>query len=284
VDVVVTGASSGIGLATVEALLGAGATVFATARSDADLARLAALAPGRVHAIRLDVTDAMSIRDAATRIETLLGGRTLAGLVNNAGVAVPGPLLHVPIDELRRQFEVNVFGQIAVTQALLPLLGARRDMHGKPGRIVNVTSISGRRAMPFVGAYAGSKHAMEGLSEALRRELMLYGIDVVVVAPGAVATPIWDKADQTASDSPYLRTDYAEAMRKLAARMIGVGRAGLPASVVAQTIVEALTVPQPKTRYTLVRNKLVSWDLARLLPKRFVDRKIAATLGLVRKR
>jgi NAD(P)-dependent dehydrogenase (short-subunit alcohol dehydrogenase family) len=277
--IVVTGASSGIGLATVEALLAKGATVFATARKDADLARLAAL-DRRVHPIRLDVIDAASIAQAVAGIRAALDGTRLNGLVNNAGVAVPGPLMHLPIDELRAQFEVNVFGQIAVTQALLPLLGAHRGA-AMPGRIVNVTSIAGRTAAPFVGAYAGSKHAMEGLSEALRRELMLYGIDVIVVAPGSVATPIWDKADRF-DDRAYRDTDYYPALRKFAGWFIGQGRAGLPAAAIADVIVEALTAPKPRTRYTLVGNRLLRWTVPRLLPKRYVDRKIAGALGLKR--
>jgi NAD(P)-dependent dehydrogenase (short-subunit alcohol dehydrogenase family) len=274
---VVTGASTGIGLATVEALLTTGANVFATARKDDDLARLAKLG---AKPVRLDVTDAASIAAAAAEISAAT--KSLDGLVNNAGIAVPGPLLHLPIAELRKQFEVNVFGQIAVTQALLPLLGARKDATSKPGRIVNVTSVSGRIAAPFVGAYSGSKHAMEGLSDALRRELMLYGIDVIVVAPGSVQTPIWDKAEQF-DDAPYRATDYYPSLRKFADYFIKAGRNGLPASTIATAIVHALTTAKPKARYTLVgKNKLLRWTLPMLLPKRFVDRQLAKALGLKR--
>ncbi|MDB5364762.1 MAG: sdh [Rhodospirillales bacterium] len=278
--IVVTGASSGIGYATVEALLAKGATVFAAARKDADLARLGAL-DQRVRPIRLDVTDAASIAQAAAEVRAALDGAVLSGLVNNAGVAVPGPLMHLPIEALRRQFEVNVFGQIAVTQAFLPMLGAVRGFAGTPGRIVNVSSVAGRMAAPFTGAYAGSKHAMEGLSESLRRELMLYGIDVIVVAPGSVATPIWDKADAF-DDTLYRGTDFHPALRKFADWFIAQGRAGLPAATIAEAIVEALTAAKPKTRYMRVGNKLLRWTLPRLLPKRFVDRKIAGALGLKR--
>ncbi len=143
-----------------------------------------------------DVTDAAAVNRAAKETAAALGNATLAGLVNNAGIAVAGPLLHLDIDELRHQLEVNVTGQLIVTQAFASLLGADSSRSGEPGRIVMITSVGGRNANPFMGPYNASKFALEGLSESLRRELMIFGIDVIVVAPGAVATPIWDKAEQ----------------------------------------------------------------------------------------
>ena len=179
-SVLVTGASTGIGEATARRMKAAGWEVFAAARKDGDLERLRGegLTP-----LKLDVTDAGSI--AAAKAE--VGGRKLHGLVNNAGVAVSGPIEHVPLDELRRQLEVNLVGQVAVIQAFLP------NIREAKGRIVNVSSIGGRIALPLVGPYAASKVGLEAVSDSLRRELRPWGIHVSVIEPGAVVTPIWEK-------------------------------------------------------------------------------------------
>lgn len=160
-----------------------------------------------------DVTDAPAIQAAVEQVRTALGEEdNLVGLVNNAGVAVAGPLMHLPVAELRQQFEVNLFGLVAVTQAFLPLLGARPDTTVMPGRIINLSSVSGRIAYPFMGPYAASKHALEGLSDSLRHEL-IYGIDVILIEPGSVRTPIWDKAEQL-DINRYANTDYVADLRE----------------------------------------------------------------------
>lgn len=278
-SVVVTGASTGIGWAAVKVLSREGFHVFGSVRKSEDAERLKTEFGERFTPLIFDVTDHPVVRAAAAEVAEALDGETLAGLVNNAGIAVGGPLAHIPVDEFRRQLEVNLVGPLVVSQAFLPLLGMDRTRIGAAGRIVNISSVSGKIAAPFVGPYAASKHGLEALSESMRRELMLYGIDVIIVGPGAVATPIWDKAEE-ADMAPYAATDYAPALRKFHGYMQDIGRKGVPAEVIGEVICEALTAPRPKWRYATVRNKLVNWFLPQLLPRRRVDAFFAKQLGL----
>jgi NAD(P)-dependent dehydrogenase (short-subunit alcohol dehydrogenase family) len=198
--------------------------------------------------------------------------------VNNAGIAVPGPLLYLKIDDFRRQIAINLTGQLIVTQAFAPLLGADRARQGTPGRIVMISSVGGKNALPLNGPYAASKFGLEGLSESLRRELMLFGIDVIVVAPGAVATPIWDKAENL-DIAGFAATPYAapiEAMKKF---MIALGRKGLPPETIGETVKTALTIARPKVRYTVAPSAMQQL-MAGILPKRTLDNLIARRLGL----
>jgi NAD(P)-dependent dehydrogenase (short-subunit alcohol dehydrogenase family) len=194
-SVVVTGASTGIGWGCVKILIGAGYRVFGSVRKQADADRLQAEFGPNFTPLIFDVTDQAAVQRGAAVVEKALGGETLLGLVNNAGIAVAGPLLYIGIDELRQQLEVNLIAQLTVTQAFAPLLGADTSRKGEPGRIVMMSSIGGKNAFPFMGPYSASKFGLEGLSESLRRELMVFGIDVIMIRPGAVRTPIWDKAD-----------------------------------------------------------------------------------------
>jgi NAD(P)-dependent dehydrogenase (short-subunit alcohol dehydrogenase family) len=280
-SVVITGASSGIGLGTARVLVGKGAHVFGSVRRAADGERLREEFGERLTPLSFDVVDAGAVRAAAAEVRERLGGRTLWGLVNNAGIAIGGPLLHQPLEEVREQLEVNVLGALAVTQAFAPLLGADRTLRGGPGRIVNVSSIAGKVGGPFLGAYVASKHALEGLSESLRRELLIYDIDVIVVAPGSVATPIWDKAE-AADASPYAATDYAETLTRFRDRFIARGRRGFPPERVGEVIWRALSARRPRLRYAVVPGRLLNWTLPRLLPGRVVDRLIASGLGMRR--
>ncbi len=193
-------------------------------------------------------------------------GETLAGLVNNAGIAVAGPLLHLDIDELRYQLEVNVTGQLIVTQAFAPLLGAEPGRTGPKGRIVMISSIGGTNAAPFIGPYSASKFALEGLSESLRRELMIHGIEVIIVAPGAVATPIWDKADEV-DVSRYANTVYAKALDAVKRYMLELGRKGLKPEVLGEAVWKALTADKPKTRYVVTPDRIEHF-MVNHLPKR----------------
>jgi NAD(P)-dependent dehydrogenase (short-subunit alcohol dehydrogenase family) len=275
--VLVTGAAKGIGEAVTERLSELGYLVFAGVRQDADIERYRSHKSGRVHPLRLEVTDEAAIRNAATEIKSVLGDRMLYGLVNNAGIALAGPLEFLPIKELRRQLEVNVIGQIAVTQAVLPLLRRSR------GRIVNIGSIAGRSAMPMVGAYAASKHALEALTDALRVELMTAGIDVSIVEPGVIATPIWEtaiKSGEAIIDElpPEAFEYYGRIMDKAKERAAGAGAAGLPASMVADVVVNALTARKPRTRYLVGRDARIRMLLQRL-PDRWRDRLIARQLA-----
>jgi NAD(P)-dependent dehydrogenase (short-subunit alcohol dehydrogenase family) len=225
------------------------------------------------------VTDEAAVHACAAHVREALRGEALFGLVNNAGIAVPGPLLYVPIDEFRHQLEVNVTGQLVVTQAFAPLLGGSSSRSSRPGRIVMISSVGGKNASPFLGPYNASKFALEGLSESLRRELMLLGIDVIVIAPGAVATPIWDKAESL-DLARYAATPYAAALARVKDYMLEQGRKGLPEEAVGAAIHKALTIARPRTRYVVAPDRLLN-VLVNILPKRMVDRFIARRLGLM---
>ena len=226
-----------------------------------------------------DVTDSSAIENAAKQVAGAIGGETLAGLINNAGIAISGPLLYLPLDMVRKQFEVNLFGLLAVTQAFAPLLGTDLSRQGKPGRIINISSVSGKVGSPFVGDYVASKHALEGMSETLRRELMLFGIDVIVVGPGAIRTPIWAKADFAG----YSNTPYKAALDRAYEYMQQFAAEGLAPEICADLLVKILTVARPKTRYALVPKPVRNWLLPRLLPIRWIDQVIARRLGLKRR-
>ncbi len=281
-DALVTGASTGIGRSAVKVLTGNGWRVFAGVRKPADAESLRLEFGDKVAPLLFDVTDAGAVSAAAAEVRAKLGGRTLKGLVNNAGVGLGGPLAHMPIDQIRQVFEVNVLGAVTVSQAFIPLLGGDRALAGGPGRIVNITSVAGKLAPPFLGDYAMSKHALEAFTDSLRRELMLYGVDVIAIGPGAVVTPIWDKAEK-ADEAAYAKTDFAPALRKFVEYFITEGRKGLPPERIGEAIHRALTVAKPRARYAVVPNRLANWTLPTLLPKRVVDRLIGKRLGLTRR-
>jgi NAD(P)-dependent dehydrogenase (short-subunit alcohol dehydrogenase family) len=270
--VLVTGASSGIGEATALHLAELGFEPVAAVRKDEDAERLGV---SGLRTVKLDVTDAQSI--AAAREE--LGGGPLAGLVNNAGIAVAAPIEFLPLDQLRHQLEINLIGQVAVTQAFLPALRAGR------GRIVNVSSIGGRMALPLVGAYNASKFGLEGISDALRRELRDQGVDVIVIEPGGVKTPIWRKGDELASE---LTGDMPPEAERLYGRLIEALRrqtakisqeTGIEPREVAEAIGRALTASRPRARYLVGRDAKARAVAARVLPDRLIDRAVARALG-----
>jgi len=274
--IVVTGASTGIGRACVTKAAGKGAHVFATVRKQSDADSLKQEFGDSVTPLIMDVTDEGAVNAAAAKVAEWLDGRTLFGLVNNAGMTVPGPLEHLTTADVRRQFDANFFGVHSVTRAFLPLLGTDKTRAGKPGRIVMISSVGGRNGAPFIGAYAASKHAIEGYSQSLRRELMLFGINVVVVAPGAVATPIWEQAKEA---ERFDDTAYGPAARRISAYMTGMGAQGLPPSAIGDVVWGGLTKRKPPYRVTILRNKFQDYTLPRLLPPRFVDGIIAKRLG-----
>ena len=276
--VVITGASTGIGRAAVAKAVREGAHVFPSVRRQADADGLKAEFGEAVTPLIFDVADEVTVRAGAAHVAAALGGRRLFGLVNNAGIAVPGPLLHLDTDELRRQFEINFFGVHNVTRAFADVLGVDKSRTGSPGRIVMISSVGGQNGAPFVGPYAASKFAMEGYSQSLRRELMLYGIDVIVIGPGAIATPIWDKAEQN-DLKRYSNTDYAPMVERVADYMVKQGKVGLPPSDVGDLIWLCLSDPKPKTRYHILRNAFMDRTLPRLMNPRAVDNIIAKRLG-----
>lgn len=277
-NVVVTGVSTGIGWGITKVLIQHGFRVFGSVRKQQDATRLSQEFGDAFVPLLFDVTDEAGVQSAAQQVRRQIGHETLFGLVNNAGVAVPAPLMLQPISDFRRQMEVNLIGTLIVTQAFLPLLGSDRSTPGNPGRIINISSVGGKNGGPFLGAYVASKHAIEGLSESLRRELMLYGIDVIIVGPGAVATPIWDKAEKE-DISPYAQTDYAESLNRVRNYMINDGRKGYPPEKVGEVVWHALTTPKPKVRYAVVPGSKIMQLIQNLLPKRTIDGIIAKNLG-----
>ena len=276
--VVVTGASTGIGWGCVKVLVASGFRVFGSVRKQADAERLTKEFGATFTPLIFDVTDETAVATGAKQVEAALAGETLAGLVNNAGVAVPGPLLSLKIEDFERQIAVNLAGALIVTQAFAPLLGADRSRKGAPGRIVMISSVGGKNAMPFLGAYCASKFGLEGMSESLRRELMIFGIDVIIVAPGTVATPIWEKADAV-DVTAFANTPYAPALNRLKRAMVSMGKQGLPPERIGEAVKTALTVMKPKTRYTLTPSPMQDM-MTTTLPKRMVDTMIARRLGL----
>lgn len=280
--VVITGASTGIGAATAQHLSQQGWCVFAGVRNHADGDRLKDKATGDLRAIILDVTRKESVETAVKTVADALGNTRLAGLVNNAGIARMGPLAIQPLEDFAAHFSVNVFGLLRVTQAFLPLLGTATSRTGDPGRIVNITSVGGKISAPFLGAYTATKHANESMTDTLRRELMIYGIDAIAVGPGSVKTPIWDKAESANDDEPYAKSDWAGPLKTFEQVMLGGGRTGLDPVEISKTIQTALESPCPKARYAPVPDKLTNFTIPSRLPKRWLDKIFAKRFGLSR--
>ena len=280
-SVVVTGVSTGIGWGITKVLIQKSFRVFGSLRKTQDAERLLKEFGENFVPLIFDVTDEPAVQTAANHVREQLHGETLFGLINNAGIAVPGPLIHLATDDFRHQLEVNLVSVLMVTKAFVPLLGADRSLQGKPGRIINISSVGGKSANPFMGAYAASKHGLEGFSESLRRELMVYGIDVIIVGPGSVATPIWDKAEQ-ADLASYIDTDYVEALERMRKIMLQSGRNGYPPEKVGEVVWRALTISNPRIRYPVVNIRSVRRIMQMILPKRIVDRIIARNLGFIK--
>src|SRR5712671_4621383 len=278
-SVVITGTSTGIGWGTAKVLLNRGFRVFGSVRKQADADRLKDEFGVNFTPLLFDVTNETQVLAAARDVRAELEGETLAGLVNNAGIAVAGPVLELSADEFRRQMDVNVIGPIIATQAFGPLLGADPSLHRPKGRIVMISSVAGKNGNPLMSAYSASKFAIEGLSESLRRELMLFGIDVIIIAPGAVKTPIWSKAEEV-DISAYKNSPFFPTLERLHKFMLHLSEIGLPAEKIAEAIAGALTSASPKVRYQITPDPMRHLMTA-ILPKRMIDRIIAKRLGLM---
>lgn len=277
-SVVVTGVSTGIGWGTAKVLIQKGFRVFGSVRKTHDAERLEKEFGENFTPLIFDVTDESAVQAAAGLVREQLHGETLFGLVNNAGIAVPAPLIHQATDDFRHQIEVNLISVLIVTKAFVPLLGSDRSLKGQPGRIINISSVGGKRGSPFLGAYVASKHGLEGFSESLRRELMLYDIDVIIIGPGAIATPIWDKGEQVDANR-YANTEYFEPGQRIQKYMVESGRKGYPPEKVGEVVWEALTTPKPKVRYAVIPGNPFTNFIQSLLPRRMVDNIIARNLG-----
>lgn len=300
-NIVITGMSTGIGLAIGQRLLREGYRVFGSVRREADATRLRDDLGEDFHPLVFDVTDNQAIQQGAEETRRIISAcveqntsrSTVAGLVNNAGIAVSGPMLHVPVESLRQQLEVNVIGAAAVTQAFAPLLGADGPATGKGarqrgnrasanvGRILNISSVSGRITYPFMGPYAASKHALEAMSDCLRMELKGYGIPVVLVEPGAISTPIWAKARQSNLAEQYAHTGYAASIRQMAAALDKSEDDGLPVERVAELVSRIMRADKPRARYLLSPNPL-QYHILRHLPTTWKDHLLARRLGILK--
>ncbi|GAB3690904.1 SDR family oxidoreductase [Spirosoma flavus] len=266
--ILITGVSTGIGYGAARQFVKHGYTVFGSVRNQPDADRLQAELGPSFTPLLFDVTDVAAVTLAAQQLTEKLAGSGLGGLINNAGMAIGGPLQNQPIDTFRKHLDVNVVGVALVTQAFLPLLGARDNHPVQPGRILNISSVNGQIAIPFMGAYVSSKFALEGLSHSLRRELMGFGIKVIIVGPGAVKTPIWAKGTDM---SAYQNTPYFPAMKGFLKQVEKSEANGFSIDEVGQRIVEIYETRNPQVRYALVPNLLMSWMLPRLLPHKVLD-------------
>jgi len=277
--VVITGASTGIGEACALRMDRHGFHVFAGVRKEADGDALKEKASDKLTPVMLDVTDTAQIDAAAATVKAAVGEAGIAGLVNNAGISIAGPLEFLPLEDLRLQLEVNVIGQIAVTQAFMPLI------RQGTGRVVNIGSIGGRMASPFIGPYSASKFAMEALTDSLRQELRPWGLHVSIVEPGSIATPIWGKAqvgaDEMVANLPEEATMlYGEATTAMLKAVREFEEAAIPPDDVAKFVEHALTAKTPKTRYVVGRDAQVQRVLVKWAPDRVRDMLVQRQLGL----
>ncbi|MDE3042068.1 MAG: SDR family oxidoreductase [Nitrospirota bacterium] len=277
IAVVVTGASTGIGAACALDCASRGMTVFAGVRDPRAGEALAAKGGPSLIPVTLDVTDEPSIRRSVEIVRRVVGEAGLGGLINNAGIAIGSPLEVIPLSQLRTQFEVNVIGQIAVTQAFLPLLRRGR------GRIVNMGSIAGRGTIPLLGPYSASKYALEALTDALRMELQPWGIQVSIIEPGAIATPIWEKSDKAAGDleasaSEAAKALYGEAVIRIRDVVAKSAQRAISPDAVVRVVHHALTAAHPKTRYLVGADATARAWMVKWLPDRVQDRLLAWVL------
>jgi NAD(P)-dependent dehydrogenase (short-subunit alcohol dehydrogenase family) len=282
-DVVVTGVSTGIGHATTKVLISRGFRVFGSVRKQADADRLQKEFGDDFAPLIMDITDADAVHQAAQKVGSMISDRNLVGLVNNAGIVVSGPLLYLRPSEYRRQLEANMISPLVVIQAFAPFLGTDKKMQGPAGRIVNISSTGAKVAIPLIGGYSSSKAGLEGMSDALRQELMLFGIDVVMIEPGTVNTAMYDKGEKE-DLSEFKPTEYWEAVQNFQKYIVTEARTnGLPPERLGEAVHVALTTAKPKARYAVVPQRFKNWTLPRLLPTRMLDAYLAKQMKLTKR-
>ncbi len=274
--ILVTGVSSGIGKAIALDLIGAGYTVVGSVRRIDDAAPLLAEGHGQFIPLVFDVTDPKGIADAVHEVERRVGKAGLAGLVNNAGINISGPFLHQPAEQFRQVMDVNFHGLVAITRAFLPLLGASDATRQRPGRIVNIGSVQGTMTVPFMTAYAASKHAVEAFSQGLRREMIPFGISVSTIEPNFTRTDLFAKAVIDSAANTYAGTSYEAAWTQFNAAIAAAEARAKPVRTVTCKVLHALQSPRPRTRYPLDP----IWHIGRFLPDRLFDRLIFKALGI----
>lgn len=281
-NILITGASTGIGRSIAIDLARGGDQVIGTVRNQKDADALLAATPSGALPIRsliLDVTDGASVLRAAEELSNQLQGAGLHGLINNAGVAIAAPLEYIPIEDFQLQMEINLVGLLRTTQAFLPMVKKVR------GRVINISSVAGRLAFPLAGPYHSSKHALEGLSDIMRLEFRRYGIEVVVIQPGAIRTPIWDTAEKKASEigkklSPQALKDYDKLIHQVRKASAKAGEEGDDPQLCADVVRTALNAPRPRTRYIVGRNAKIGLFLRRIFSDRRMDMIVGKGLDL----
>jgi NAD(P)-dependent dehydrogenase (short-subunit alcohol dehydrogenase family) len=280
-DVVVTGVSTGIGWGTTKVLVSKGFRVFGSVRKQADADRLQVEFGNGFVPLMMDITDADAVHQAAQKVGSMIGDRNLVGLVNNAGIVVSGPLLYLRPSEYRRQLDVNMVSPLVVTQAFAPLLGTDKKRQGPAGRIVNITSSGARVPIPLLGAYSASKAGLEGMSDVLRLELILFGIDLVMIEPGFVNTSMYDKGEKE-DLSEFKPTEYWNAVQNFQKFIVAEGRKGFSPERLGEAVYLALSTAKPRARYAVIKQRFKNWTLPRLLPARIFDAVVAKQLGFVK--
>ena len=267
-NVLITGVSTGIGLSTAQYLLSKGFFVFGSVRKQEEAEQLSSSLGANFKALVFDVRDQQAISTAQKIVEQTVGKQGLYALINNAGIAVTGPLMHIPIKDFEYQMSVNLTGVLQVTQAFLPLLGASLKTKIPPGRIINISSVSGKITTPFLVPYCVSKHALESMSDGLRRELSIYNIKVVLIEPGPIQTDIWQKVIEQKNEYPD--TDYGKILKDMEKSVKKSEASAIPAIRVAKLIHQALIRKRPKLRYLIAPNQFFVW-IASLLPHWVLD-------------
>jgi len=281
-SVVITGTSTGIGYASSKLFIENGYRVFGSVRSNADADRVSSELGSNFIPLIFDVTDENAVKNSVRIVEDHIGDQKLSGLINNAGLGVIGTIQSLSAEQFKYQFEVNVLGVFHCCQAYLDLLGADKNRKGDPGKIINISSISGEIGMPFMSAYNMSKFGLEGFSEGIRRELLMYGIDVVVIAPGPVKTPIWKKINQKDEVKRYDNSDFRESVSRAMRMTEKMEQAGCEPSVIAERALSIITNTKNKTRYRIDPTRMQN-ILLQLFPKRVADRMIAKRMKILNK-
>ena len=280
--VVITGVSTGIGYSSAKILCDSGYFVYGSVRKNKDGERLSSELGDNFQPLIFDVTDSKKISESVEKVRSdLKPGECISALVNNAGIALGGPVTMIDTEVFRKQFEVNFFGLIDVTKACLPLLGASKESNNQ-GKIINISSISGKRSHPFIAPYTASKFALEAFSDSLRRELMIYGVDVILIEPGPIKTAIWDKTPDP-KNNEFLGSDYELSLERFYKLFIQMGKKGLDADIIGNRVKSILQDPRPRIRHVITPNRLLNYTLPGILPTRLYDKLVGKSLGLMKK-
>ncbi len=281
-SIVITGTSTGIGYASSKLFIENGYRVFGSVRNEADADKVSNELGSNFVPLIFDVTDEAAVKNSVKIVEDQIGEQKLSGLINNAGLGVMGTIQSLSAEQFKYQFDVNVLGVFHCCQAYLDLLGADKNRNGDPGKIINISSISGEIGMPFMSAYNMSKFGLEGFSEGIRRELLMYGIDVVVIAPGPVKTPIWKKINQKDEVQRYDNSDFRESVSRAMKMTEKMEQAGCEPSVIAGRALSIIENTKNKTRYRIDPTRMQN-ILLQLFPKRVADRMIAKRMKIINK-